>query len=897
MDVSGLLEIGGKNDLAKVRIKINVIPHIPARTHEHTQKKRVTIKQIYMMSNTHTGRIRAIFPLCLIIVALVLSLFHCSIFIISAERTNTRVASTKQRFVFLEMFHFFGKYWNIYIYTNMEYLTFMNTHTHIRLRQNVKIKSSSPLNDDDGEHLLWAKRAGGPGIDRGYGIAVDREDSTIVTGRFSDKATFGEGNSQVILSSTGRWNLFVAKYDRQGDLIWARKDGNFTEDALAAATDGKGDVYVTGHFTHNSIFFGENGSEVKLISKGRDDIFIAKYVAATGKLIWVQRAGGEDVDQAVDIAIDPDGNAIVTGFFQKKATFGEGQSMVEIEATGSHDSFIAKYSPSGALIWVKHARAIFLDEATAVATDDDGNIVVSGHFMGTIEFGEEDNEVVLIGTSATDVYVTKYNSSGRLVWAKHVKGTKEKKSAAIAVDKHGNSIVTGHFEGTILLGEGDSTVSLTSVGPWSMFIAKYTSDGDLLWAQMASGEASVVHGKGIASDADGNSVMTGHFRGVITFGGDVKLVNPGESFEVFVAMYTPDGDLLWAKKTGGKSPHSGTSIALDGNGSSVVTGLFDGVVTFGEGSNLAMLESAGLSDVFIVKYGCQAGAARSNNRCLKCSAGHFQDEPGMISCKPCPMGHHQDETGKVSCKKCQDGYHQGNTGQPSCDACPAGRESNSDHTQCVRCSQGWISPSAGTMCRPCPAGQEPNSGQTVCSQCLRGSFNPSEGSLCQKCDAGHFQDKTGQQTCDKCPPGHYQNESGQSVCWPCPLNQIAPQEGSIRCEQCSEGKAASEDKTRCVKESSFLVGTGGLIAGLSIASVSAIAVCIAATVGIVWYFKRSKKTTHDQLAKQGFSQLSDELEEEEFEGGEDTGAQVNIEMVDRKSSPRQKRRKSKKKKH
>ena len=160
-----------------------------------------------------------------------------------------------------------------------------------------------------------------------------------------------------------------------------------------------------------------------------------------------------------------------------------------------------------------------------IATDASGNSYVTGFFHRTVTFGAgETNETVLERSdpaegSEPNVFVAKYDRSGRLLWATQAGGTRAGQGAGIAVDPRGNSYVAGFFSGTATFGAGeDNEIDLTAAsGFQDIFVAKYDRNGRLLWAARAGGTADD-GGFGIAADARGNSYVTGFFIGTATFG-------------------------------------------------------------------------------------------------------------------------------------------------------------------------------------------------------------------------------------------------------------------------------------------------------------------------------------------------------------------------------------------
>ena len=98
------------------------------------------------------------------------------------------------------------------------------------------------------QDLVWAKRAGGTRTDLGRGIAVNGSGNSYVTGKFSLSATFGPGETnETTLTGAGLDDIFVAKYDASGDLVWAKRAGGTSGDGgVGIAVDGSGNSYVTG---------------------------------------------------------------------------------------------------------------------------------------------------------------------------------------------------------------------------------------------------------------------------------------------------------------------------------------------------------------------------------------------------------------------------------------------------------------------------------------------------------------------------------------------------------------------------------------------------------------------------------------------------------------------------
>ena len=326
------------------------------------------------------------------------------------------------------------------------------------------------------QELVWAKRAGATSEDEGNGIAVDGAGNSYVTGAFEGSAIFGAGETNEITLTGTSFEIFVAKYDASGDLVWAKRAGGTSADfGVRIALDGAGNSYVTGGFGGSATFGLDETNQTTLVGAGGNEIFVAKY-DASGDLVWAKRAGGTSGDFGIGIAVDGAGNSYVTGFFEVSATFGAGETNETIlTSAGNRDIFVAKYDASGDLVWAKRAGGTIADFASGIAVNGSGNSYVSGQFAGSATFGVgETSETTLTTAGGRDIFVAKYDASGDLVWAKRAGGTGADSASGIAVDGADNSYVTGDFAGSATFGAGETNeTTLPSAGAPDIFVAKF----------------------------------------------------------------------------------------------------------------------------------------------------------------------------------------------------------------------------------------------------------------------------------------------------------------------------------------------------------------------------------------------------------------------------------------
>lgn len=298
-----------------------------------------------------------------------------------------------------------------------------------------------------------------------------------------------------------------------------------------------------------------------------------------GNLIWAKSAGSTYHDYGYAITTLSDNSTVVAGYASDLATFGAGEPNETILPADNGYGFIARYRADGTLLWAK--RTVWW--WTGITTLSDDSIVVTTH-----------------GRFA------RYNSAGILVWEKSVGG------ADIIAQPDDSTVITGYFFGQQIFGSpGPNEISPWWFGGHDIFIARYFSDGTLAWVKSA-GSSFGDEGLAISSLSDSSTVITGYFNedpyslsGAI-FGfrepNETTLISDG-GIDLFIARYNPDGTLAWAKRAGGESVELGRSITTLSDNSTVVTGPFMNIVTFGEGEpNETILTPFDWDAIFIARY-------------------------------------------------------------------------------------------------------------------------------------------------------------------------------------------------------------------------------------------------------------------------------------------------------
>jgi hypothetical protein len=229
------------------------------------------------------------------------------------------------------------------------------------------------------------------------------------------------------------------------------------------------------------------------------------------------------------------------------------------------------------------------DGFIGMTRDGSGNIYITGEFAGSRSFGS----FTLNGSSFSQIFVAKYNSTGTCLWA--VKGGANFSTAyAGKVAVSGNSVyVTGYFTNIIDFGG----VAEVSAGTKDVFVVSLDANsGAANWVKRGGGTYED-KGLNIVSNGNGGAYVCGSFTDVADFGG-VTLTNSSIfDGDIFVVNYDNAGNVVWAKQFGGLINDQAFGITVLTNGEIAITGSFEGTINFGPIS----LNSVGFADMFLAK--------------------------------------------------------------------------------------------------------------------------------------------------------------------------------------------------------------------------------------------------------------------------------------------------------
>jgi hypothetical protein len=314
--------------------------------------------------------------------------------------------------------------------------------------------------------VLWAARIASTGTDYANAIATDSSGSVFVTGEYGAALTLYNtgGTTGATLPFTGGSDVFIAKYSSAGAVLWGAQIASTGGDgANAIATDSSGNVFVTGSYGAALTLFNTGGATGATLTfaGGLSDCYVAKYSSA-GAVLWATRIVSTGNDDGYAITTDSTSDVFVCGTYQSAVTLFNtgGATGATLTNAGNIDSFVAKYSSAGAVLWAAQIAGTSGDYAQGIATDTSGNVFVTGEYGAALTLYNTGGTTgaTLPFTGGVDCFIAKYSPDGYVsplvANSLNVAGGYYVNGVQLA---GGSAIATYSNSGAVLLADGTST--------------------------------------------------------------------------------------------------------------------------------------------------------------------------------------------------------------------------------------------------------------------------------------------------------------------------------------------------------------------------------------------------------------------------------------------------------
>ena len=417
-------------------------------------------------------------------------------------------------------------------------------------------------------------------------IVCDASNNLVVAGIFNTTSDFDPSTATASLTSEGS-SSFIAKYDTNGNYIWAKKLASTTNKGIiydSATTN----VTVFGTFTSSTTSDFDPGTAVYNLDTTTGTNYFASY-DTNGNFVYAK-----NIQPTITNIINIDFEGIyLTGNFSGSLDF-DPSTGVSTQYSLLTNGFIGRYDTTGAFIYAKAIGGNKPGNATPnfISSDGANNIYRAGSLSATTDLDPSSNTFNVSSLSSPGIFISKYTANGNFVWAQTISGSigTSLRISVMNTDVNGNTYIIGRA---------------TSNGVSSLYMLKYDTNGNNLWTkQINGGDAS---GR-IVFDSQGNFYITGRISGTSTIDFDpspfgAMNINPNGLILSFLAKYSSQGDYIWAKtlvQAGSDSQQNETDLQINNN-SLYVTGFFSGVIIFNSSTNEAFEALGGLNG-FVAKY-------------------------------------------------------------------------------------------------------------------------------------------------------------------------------------------------------------------------------------------------------------------------------------------------------
>ncbi|OQY44097.1 MAG: hypothetical protein B6242_13480 [Anaerolineaceae bacterium 4572_78] len=427
----------------------------------------------------------------------------------------------------------------------------------------------------DGEQLERTMILGGSESDHVTAIAVDLIGNIYLTG-YTDSHDFPTTSEAFQTTYAGGMaDSFLMKFNPDGmNVTYATLFGGMDNDqSMAIAVDKDGFVYITGETFSTDLPTTKGSFQTQI--KGRDDSFIAKFTPNGDRLSYITYIGGKKSDTGQAIVADEFGSVYITGK-TTSADFPTTEQALDTSHNGSGDSFIVRLTPDGrSLAYSSFLGGQSNDKGSAITIDEAGNLYVVGSTLST-DFPITDGSLDNTHNGGYDTFVVKMDTDdNRLIYATLLGGLNGDRGYALAVDKHGNSYITGVTYSSNFPTTSDAFDYHGDEGLGDAFFIKLNETGTRINYGILLGGTHADYGTSIVVDGEGNAYVAGSTSSP-SFPTTVRAFdsNYNAEWDAFVTKLSLENDKITTVVAGivrdvDGNPVEGATITVGANGSTI----------------------------------------------------------------------------------------------------------------------------------------------------------------------------------------------------------------------------------------------------------------------------------------------------------------------------------------
>ncbi|WP_437317948.1 hypothetical protein [Sorangium sp. So ce385] len=432
--------------------------------------------------------------------------------------------------------------------------------------------------------VLWARMLGaGPGYWVMSMAISPKGDRIALAGLYQGELNFG-ADTTTVLPEHSHGSAFLAMFDGEGNHVYSIGLPLPGDSAAAVALDADSNALFTTKYTGTVNVGGGD-----LSANGTSDMLVVK-LDANGKHKWSKQFGGpEGQTIPIDIAVTPDGDAVITGALSRTVTFGG--PTLETAEESDMDGFLVRLSgEDGSHVYSAqigdHTGDIPGDQyCRGVGVDAMGRAVVVGTFTNSINFGSDRTHDDADNTGALS-WVAQFDAKGMPLWSTtfvHGNDGSTVEISGVDVDPAGNVGIVGLFSGTVKFPSTNNlrvTRETKGADDVDLFVVRLSTTGTHSWSKQLGDKTDQSWSlpfQGVTLDSEGELVFAGGFRGKVDFGGGELTAN---DTDWFIAKFDASGTHRWSHRYGSGAAFQGATSAAVHSASReiVVAGLTDGAI-------------------------------------------------------------------------------------------------------------------------------------------------------------------------------------------------------------------------------------------------------------------------------------------------------------------------------
>jgi hypothetical protein len=287
--------------------------------------------------------------------------------------------------------------------------------------------------------FLWSLRAGGQSADYITGLASDADQNLLIAGYFYDAIIFGD----TTLISSGSSDIFLAKFNSDGELHWATTAGGYSSDQCRSVScDPEDNILISGSF-----YYDISLGDTTLSTLNPVGVVVARYLP-DGRLDRAFQLNGTYLSTENYVAADQDGGFFLTGNFSELIHFG---CHTFDAGEFNQDIYIAKYGTACENLWARQAYSASSDQVMGIDIGPDNNAYITGHYLDTVQF-EQISLPYTLCCGSREIFIVKYNPWGGVLWGQQISGTRASVQS-LAMNSQDELLLSGLFTEEVTLGD------------------------------------------------------------------------------------------------------------------------------------------------------------------------------------------------------------------------------------------------------------------------------------------------------------------------------------------------------------------------------------------------------------------------------------------------------------